>query len=89
MSEAKAEKKTSGRPEGAKTKDRDVRTAVITVDPCPACGSKETPKNKRFLRGGLASSTVNGVLCGSYKHYSADCPDCGKAFLYREFKAVK
>jgi len=89
MTEAKAEKKTSGRPEGAKTKERDVRTAVITCDPCPACGSTAAPKNKRFLRGGDASSTVNGVLCGSYKHYSADCPDCGKAFLYREFKAVK
>lgn len=90
MSKATADKKKkAGRPQGAETKDRDVRTAVITCDPCPACGSKQAPKNKRLLRQGDATATVNGVLCGSFKHYTADCPDCGKAFLYREFKAVK
>lgn len=90
MTEATADKKKkAGRPQGAETKDRDVRTAVITCDPCPACGSKDAPKNKRLLRQGDATATVNGVLCGSFKHYTADCPDCGKAFLYREFKAVK
>jgi len=89
MSEATTAEKKAGRPKDSKTKERDLRTSVIICDACPACGCKDEPTNKRFLRGGDASATVNGVLCGSYKHFNADCPDCGKAFLYREYKAAK
>lgn len=88
MSEAKTESK-AGRPKGATVKDRPVRNAIICVDACRACGSRNEPKNKRLLRSGDASATVNGIACGSYKHYHADCPDCGKAFLYREFKTIQ
>jgi len=81
----------AGRPEGAKTKDRAVVTAVITVDKCPKCGCDKPPKNKRLLREGEADVFVQGQPCSHYKHYTATCanPDCGNAFLYREYRAAK
>lgn len=78
-----------GRPKNSATKSRQVVTALITVDACPKCGGIKPPVNKRFLRGGEATATVKGVVCGSYKHYSADCADCGSAFLYREYRAAE
>lgn len=79
-----------GRPQGATTKQRDIRTAVITVDKCPKCGCEKPPKNKRLLRKGDATTTINGIKCGSFRHFTAECadPNCGKAFLYREFTSV-
>ena len=78
-----------GRPAGAVTKDRDIVDAVVVVGDCPKCGCTKPPKNKRLLRQGQATATIKGVTVGSYKHFTANCADCGQAFLYREFKAVK
>lgn len=86
--ESNANEAKSGRPAGSATKKRDVVDAVISVHKCP-CGSDKPPKNKRLLRQGEATATVNGILTGSYKHYNAICADCGRAVLYREFRTVR
>ena len=82
-------KPSSGRPPGAVTKAREVVTALITIDKCPKCGCDKPPKNKRLLREGDASAVIDGQQTRSYKHYTAQCAECDKAFLYREFRAAK
>lgn len=82
-------KKTAGRPAGSTTKTRDVITGLVVIDKCPACGCDKPPKNKRLLREGNATATVKGIQVGSYKHFTAQCADCDRAFLYREYRAAE
>ena len=76
-----------GRPAGAKTKDRAVVTTTITRSSCPRCGcTKDT--NRRLRRSGQASGTIDGQTYGSYKHFDADCADCGQALTVAEYEIV-
>ena len=74
-----------GRPSGAKTKARAVANAVITKATCPKCGSTDH-KNKRHVRGAIASGTIDGQKFVRYKHSNADCSHCGQALLVAEYE---
>ena len=80
-------KKTTGRPTGAKTKDRVVAKQIISRATCPKCGSQQH-KNRRRIRGGITSGTIEGQAYGSYAHFNAECSKCGQALLVAEYELL-
>ncbi|MCA9086084.1 MAG: hypothetical protein KDA81_18630 [Planctomycetaceae bacterium] len=77
-----------GRPKGAKTQERAVATSTITLAVCPVCGSTRH-KNRRLLREGAASGEYQGRAYQHYRHYTAECSDCSKALLVRQFQSTE
>lgn len=80
-------KKQTGRPSGAKTKNRVVTKQTILRATCPRCKSS-AHKNRRRIRGGITSGTVDGQAYGSYAHFNAECCDCGQALLVAEYELL-
>lgn len=61
---------------------------VIVLDQCPRCGCTKEPTNKRLRREGAASGIVAGRQYGYYRMFTANCAECKRAFVLKEYDAV-